>query len=157
MNVVLQRHVSARICIFVVSCCSLAACSRDQAPVAETAPPAPESAPPTIALVDGERIINADAEPGNWLSNGRTYSEQRYSPLDEIDESTVTDLGLAWYLDLDTSRGQQASPIVVDGVMHEYACHEGNYSMPMVLKAARKMDGSGETDETWMPSWFKPR
>ena len=118
MNFDLKWHRRARICVFIVYCCSLAACSQDQAPVADTAPPAPESAPPTIALVDGERIINADAEPGNWLSNGRTYSEQRYSPLDEIDESTVTELGLAWYLDLDTSRGQQASPIVVDGVMY---------------------------------------
>ena len=31
--------------------------------------------------VDGERIANADAEPGNWLTYGRTYSEQRFSPL----------------------------------------------------------------------------
>jgi len=89
MNLDLQRHVSARLCVIFVSCCSLAACSRDEAPVAESAAPAPESPPPTQALVDGERIANADSEPGNWLSNGRTYSEQRYSPLDQINESTV--------------------------------------------------------------------
>ena len=28
--------------------------------------------------VDGTRIINADQEPGNWMSHGRTYSEQRF-------------------------------------------------------------------------------
>jgi PQQ-dependent dehydrogenase (methanol/ethanol family) len=71
-----------------------------------------------MAQVDAERIIDADAEPGNWMSNGRTYSEQRYSPLDQINEATVGDLGLAWYLDLDTTRGQQASPLIVDGVMY---------------------------------------
>lgn len=77
--------------------------------------------PPPAAIgarVDAERIVNADAEPGNWLSNGRTYSEQRYSPLKQITEDNVGDLGLAWYLDLDTSRGQQASPLIVDGVMY---------------------------------------
>ena len=86
MNVDPKRYVRVARCIVIVYICSMAACSRHEAPVSEPAPPAPESAPPTIALVDGERIINADAEPGNWLSNGRTYSEQRYSPLDEIDD-----------------------------------------------------------------------
>ena len=70
------------------------------------------------AWVDAERIANADAEPQNWLTHGRTYSEQRYSPLDQINTENVGDLGLAWYLDLDTNRGQQATAIVVDGVMY---------------------------------------
>ena len=111
-----QRQVRASLYALVSFCCSLAACSQEKAPVAD--PASPEPATPTTALVDAGRIINADAEPGNWLSNGRTYSEQRYSPLDQIDEASVGDLGLAWYLDLDTSRGQQASPLIVDGVMY---------------------------------------
>jgi PQQ-dependent dehydrogenase (methanol/ethanol family) len=118
MDFELPGHVRARVCVFIICCCSLAACSREEAPVAEPASPAPEPAPATTALVDNDRIVNADAEPGNWLSNGRTYSEQRYSPLDQVNEATVGDLGLAWYLDLDTSRGQQASPLIVDGVMY---------------------------------------
>ncbi len=76
---------------------------------------------PTVdapAWVDGVRIENADSEPHNWLTHGRTYSEQRYSPLDQINDSSVDRLGLAWHYDLDTNRGQQASPIVVDGVMY---------------------------------------
>ncbi|MCZ6617267.1 MAG: hypothetical protein O7E57_03965 [Gammaproteobacteria bacterium] len=44
-----------------------------------------------------------------------------------------------------------------DDDVYEYACNEGNYSMPLVLRAARKMDVSGETDENWMPSWHKRR
>lgn len=116
MDFELMGHVRASVCVFIICCCSLAACSREEAPVAKPAPAAP--APATTALVDNNRLVNADAEPGNWLSNGRTYSEQRYSPLDQINEATVGDLGLAWYLDLDTSRGQQASPLIVDGVMY---------------------------------------
>jgi quinohemoprotein ethanol dehydrogenase len=70
------------------------------------------------ADVDGERIRNADREPGNWMSHGRTYSEQRFSPLKQINDTNVGKLSLAWYYDLDTSRGQEATPIVVDGVMY---------------------------------------
>ncbi len=67
--------------------------------------------------INTARITAADQEPGNWLAHGRTYSEQRYSPLDQITAENVGDLGLAWYADLATQRGVEASPIVVDGVM----------------------------------------
>jgi len=67
--------------------------------------------------VDGERIRNADEEPGNWLAHGRTYHEQRSSPLDQITDENVDDLGLAWALPTEMGRGHEASPIVVDGAM----------------------------------------
>jgi len=69
------------------------------------------------ADIDGSRIGNADSEPGNWLSHGRTYDEQRFSPLKTINTETAAELGLAWYWDTGTKRGLEASPIVVDGVM----------------------------------------
>ncbi|MGA7917326.1 MAG: PQQ-dependent dehydrogenase, methanol/ethanol family [Candidatus Acidiferrales bacterium] len=68
--------------------------------------------------VDGARIIHADDEPGNWMTYGRTYSEQRFSPLKQINDTNIAGLGLAWFYDLDTRRGQEATPIVVDGVMY---------------------------------------
>jgi alcohol dehydrogenase (cytochrome c)/quinohemoprotein ethanol dehydrogenase len=68
--------------------------------------------------VNGERIADADAEPGNWLSYGRTYGEQRYSPLNQINDKNAQKLGLAWYADLDTNRAQEATPLIVDGVMY---------------------------------------
>src|ERR1700730_3787485 len=67
--------------------------------------------------VDGTRIANADHDPGNWLTYGRTYSEQRYSPLTKIAADNASRLGLAWFADLDTNRGQEATPLVIDGVM----------------------------------------
>src|SRR5271155_995474 len=70
------------------------------------------------APVNGARIANADAEPGNWLTYGRTYSEQRYSPLAKINDKNASQLGLAWFADLDTNRAQEATPLVVDGVMY---------------------------------------
>src|SRR5476651_1915369 len=72
----------------------------------------------TLKPVDGTRIANADAEPGNWLSYGRTYSEQRFSPLTAINDKNANKLGLAWFADLDTNRAQEATPLAVDGVMY---------------------------------------
>ncbi len=68
--------------------------------------------------VDHQRIVAADGEPGNWLSHGRTYAEQRYSPLKAIDTDNVNTLGLAWALDLGTHRGLEATPLALDGVLY---------------------------------------
>ena len=68
--------------------------------------------------MDGERIKAADREPQNWMINGRTYIEQHFSPLDQINDRTVGKLGLAWYLDLESHIGTEATPLVVDGVMY---------------------------------------
>jgi PQQ-dependent dehydrogenase (methanol/ethanol family) len=70
------------------------------------------------AAVDARRLLNADTEPGNWMSHGRTYDEQRYSPLASITQDNVDDLGLAWSFDLDTERGIEATSIVVDGTLY---------------------------------------
>ncbi|MBV9086493.1 MAG: PQQ-dependent dehydrogenase, methanol/ethanol family, partial [Acidobacteriaceae bacterium] len=74
--------------------------------------------PRNPAAVDAERLINADREPGNWMTHGRTYSEQRFSPLKQINDQNVGQLGLAWFYDLDTNRGQESTPLVIDGVMY---------------------------------------
>lgn len=70
------------------------------------------------ASVDTARITNADSEPGNWLAHGRTYDEQRYSPLAQITPENVGELSVAWYFDTDSKRGLEATPIVVDGIMY---------------------------------------
>ena len=88
-------------------------------PSSKVSPESPESRAAAIqrstADIDTARIVAA--EPGNWLSTGRTYDEQRHSPLDQINRETVGELGLAWYWDTGTKRGLEATPIVVDGVM----------------------------------------
>ncbi len=77
---------------------------------------ATEAAPP--GDVDTARILAADSEPGNWLSHGRTYGEQRFSPLASIGTGNVGELGLAWTYETQTARGASATPLVVDGVMY---------------------------------------
>ena len=75
-------------------------------------------AEPAVANVNGARLLAADENAGQWMSYGRTYSEQRFSPLKEINTGNVSQLGLAWYADLGTGRGHEATPIVVDGVIY---------------------------------------
>src|SRR4051812_43970348 len=83
-----------------------------------TAASRPATHPQGAAAVDAARQLAADQEPGTWMSAGRTYSEQRYSPLTGINKANVGKLGLAWYGDVDSERGQESTPVVVDGVMY---------------------------------------
>ena len=78
---------------------------------------APAQVPTGMKVTDAQ-IVHADDQAGNWLTHGRTYSEQRFSPLKQINDHNTARLGLAWYFDLDTNRGQEATPLVVDGVMY---------------------------------------
>lgn len=81
------------------------------------------------ADVNGERIAAANSEPGNWMSHGRTYDEQRFSPLKEINDKNVDQLGLAWDFKLDIDRGTEATPIVVDGVMYTTGAYSFVYAL----------------------------
>ncbi|MBO9604150.1 MAG: PQQ-dependent dehydrogenase, methanol/ethanol family [Novosphingobium sp.] len=72
------------------------------------------------AAVDADRLNHADApgNAGNWMSHGRTWSEQRFSPLKQINDGNAARLGLAWYADLGTYRGVEATPLEIDGVLY---------------------------------------
>ena len=54
----------------------------------------------------------------NWLTYGRTHSEQRYSPLDEINVDSISRLGLAWSLDMPDARHLVSTTLAVDGVLY---------------------------------------
>src|SRR5579871_485904 len=70
---------------------------------------------PLLAAGCAKRVGN---DAGEWPSYGRTSNEQRFSPLTEIDEHSVSRLGLSWSYDLGTLRGLESTPIVHDGVMY---------------------------------------
>src|SRR5215471_199497 len=68
--------------------------------------------------LDAARLKAADAEPQNWFTLGRDGNQSYFSPLAKIDADNVARLGFAWTYDLPTARGQEATPIVIDGVMY---------------------------------------
>jgi len=70
------------------------------------------------ARIDQARLEAAASDADNWLTYGRTYAEQRFSELAQVNDGNIGQLGLAWAVELDTTRGQEATPIVVDGVMY---------------------------------------
>ena len=72
----------------------------------------------------GKRVVPAveeativAAEDDGWRSHGRTYSEQRHSPLTTVNAENVNQLGLAWSHELGADRGIEVTPIVHDGIM----------------------------------------
>jgi quinohemoprotein ethanol dehydrogenase len=67
--------------------------------------------------VDQKRLEAARTN-AEWLSYGKDYSEQRFSPLDKVNATNVGTLGLAWYAEFDTDRGQEATPLMIDGVLY---------------------------------------
>ncbi len=70
-----------------------------------------------IANITQKRIINADSEPNVWLSYGRNYEEQRFSPLTQINKNNINNLELAWSFDMNSTRALESTPIVDDGIM----------------------------------------
>jgi quinohemoprotein ethanol dehydrogenase len=68
--------------------------------------------------VDEARMQAALTDPDNWIAGGRDQDGTYYSPLTRINDKNIGELGFAWQYDLGTHRGQEATPIVVDGVMY---------------------------------------
>ena len=69
---------------------------------------------------------HAEASPGtsvetDWPFHGRNQAEDRFSPLEQINRTTVPKLGLAWTYMTGSHRGLEASPIMVDGVLYATA------------------------------------
>ena len=66
--------------------------------------------------------------PGDWTTDGHDYNAQRYSPLNRINEHNVKSLGLAWFYDLDTLRGVEATPLAIGGVLYDISAWDITYA-----------------------------
>jgi PQQ-dependent dehydrogenase (methanol/ethanol family) len=63
-------------------------------------------------------LANAGTDNQQWLTYGRDQGEQRYSPLDQINDSNVASLGVAWTFDTGSYRGLEATPLVANGILY---------------------------------------
>jgi alcohol dehydrogenase (cytochrome c) len=61
--------------------------------------------------------VLADPDPADWLMISRTFDQQRYSPLKQIDKGNVGQLRMAWARGLPNGT-QESTPIVYRGVMY---------------------------------------
>lgn len=71
-----------------------------------------------------DAVLKSGSKSGDeWVSYGVNWSEQRYSPLKQIDASNIDKLGLAWTYDIPVAPGnyqahQEATPLVFNGVLY---------------------------------------
>ena len=84
---------------------------------AEPQPGSEEHIKKITSLIDDDYLTGLENSPENWVSYGRNYAEDRFSPLDQINKENIGRLGLAWSLNLETTRGLEATPLVLDGIM----------------------------------------
>ena len=110
MNTMKRRNLLAST-LAATAVLALAGC--DKTP---RTPPAPPVSPPKAARVDAARL--AAPEPEQWVASGRDGAGTYYSPLTDINAGNVATLGLAWDYRLGTNRGQESTPLVIDGVMY---------------------------------------
>jgi len=110
----MSRLASISLALLLFHACG----AEENGPVELTPPAKPAPAPGSGAAgVTDARLVGADAEHGNWLTYGRTYGEQRFSPLDAVNDGNVGTLIQTWGFSTGMKRGHEATPIVVDGKM----------------------------------------
>ena len=63
-------------------------------------------------------LLTSGGTGADWPMTGYNYSEQRFSPLTQVNAGNVSKLGLAWFADMPDARGQEATPVVVDGRLY---------------------------------------
>jgi PQQ-dependent dehydrogenase (methanol/ethanol family) len=85
--------------------------------------------------VTNERVLAESASGENWFLKGGNFRGEHFSPLSQVNDKNVNNLGLAWSADLPIPDGISATPIVVDGVIY----FSGAYSVVFAVDA-----GSGE-------------
>ena len=73
---------------------------------------------PLAAETDTARLLAADHDRADWLTNGRTYSNLRFSPLDQINTGNVARLAPKWIYQTGKPATFQATPLVDRGVLY---------------------------------------
>ena len=81
----------------------------------------PDHIKAVTSAVDGASIKANTATSNDWPTIGLDYAETRFSKLNKINADNVKNLGLVWSYPLESSRGVEATPVVVDGIMYQTA------------------------------------
>ena len=72
---------------------------------------------PTLAGAQQD-LASMSKDSKQWVMTGRTFDLQRYSPLNQITTTNVSQLGVAWTMSTGTLRGHEGNPLVVGNVMY---------------------------------------
>jgi len=122
MNKLIGSHGRSAVAAVAFALAALVGASTARAQGAAPAPAAVKTTPERIRAatqaIDGAAIQANAATSKDWPTISADYAETRYSKLAEINATTVKDLGLVWTYNLESTRGVEATPLVVDGVMY---------------------------------------
>jgi len=112
--------ISKRGAFHLLALALLASCSGEQTSSTSNVMQEEQAAPAVVSdeMIAAPDLLNAANNNSEWLTYGRTYSEERFSPLTQINRESVDQLGVAWSFELDTNRGQEATPLVIDGTIY---------------------------------------
>jgi quinohemoprotein ethanol dehydrogenase len=114
-----------RIVVALLIAISMCDCGRPDPAVTKTATQSIDG------QIDKSRRVNSIKESIDWITSGGDQAGTYYSPLAIINDRSVNELGFAWDYALGTSRGLEATPIVVDGMMFA----SGNFGRVYALNA----------------------
>jgi quinohemoprotein ethanol dehydrogenase len=76
--------------------------------------------------VDDAALRDAGRTGEEWITYNGSWSEQRYSPLNQINVTNINRLGPAWYADIPAAPGlpqnrQEATPLMYNGILYSIA------------------------------------
>ena len=77
----------------------------------------PGAQDPEFAKIDGE-LLKTGGNGDDWAFPAYSYGEQRHSPLTQINDKNVSELGIAWFADMPDARGHESTPVEVDGTLY---------------------------------------
>ncbi len=77
----------------------------------------PGAQDPEFAKIDGE-FLKTGGNGDDWAFPAYSYGEQRHSPLTQINDKNVSELGIAWFADMPDARGHESTPVEVDGTLY---------------------------------------
>jgi quinohemoprotein ethanol dehydrogenase len=118
-EIAVTSHPSARLAQAAIAIGLVLSCS---AALAQSpAKGSPEHIKAVTSAVDGASIKANTATSNDWPTVGLDYAETRFSKLNQINVDNVKKLGLVWSYPLESSRGVEATPVVVDGIMYQTA------------------------------------
>ncbi len=78
----------------------------------------PEHIRAVTGKIDGAAIQANGKSTRDWLSHGLDYTEARFSRLTQVNAGNAKNLGLVWSYNLESTRGVESTPLVVDGIMY---------------------------------------
>ena len=106
------RQISTASLLLIATACIATACAPKDEPLTE------DRIREATARVDDGMIRENAAMTRDWPSYGLDYAETRFSRLQQITAANVKGLGLVWTYNLESTRGIEATPLVVDGIMY---------------------------------------